>query len=115
MQTRNTADWTLINSFFALYSATISYAAIYHSHDIKLGFRSLINSFKKQKDSTVDFEDVHNRLMKKYPEVSELWYLALNVVSVGFGVAAVAGWPTYVSPRMPSKISGDKISKRGMN
>lgn len=77
----------------------MSYAAIYHSHDIKLGFSSLIKSFKKKgdADADADFDDVHSRLMKKYPEVSELWYLALNIISVAFGIAAVAGWPTYVS------------------
>jgi hypothetical protein len=31
------------------------------------------------------------------PLVPEWWYFILNVVAVGLGVAAVAGWPTYVS------------------
>lgn len=63
-----------------------------------------MNSFKKKSGSTIDFEDVHSKLMKKYPEVSEIWYLVLNVISVAFGVAAVAGWPTYVSVPIPPPV-----------
>lgn len=94
-------------SFFAVYSATVSYTVFYHWHDIKLGFRSLVNSFKKRDSgvNTIDFEDIHSKLMKKYPEVSELWYLVLNVISVAFGVAAVAGWPTYVSLYLLQAVS----------
>ncbi|WXC46223.1 hypothetical protein QX201_005916 [Fusarium graminearum] len=82
--------------FFAVYSAVISYAAIYHWNDIKLGFVSLYQSFKK--DSKVNqFKDVHTKLMEKYREVPEWWYMILNIVGVAFGVASVAAWPTNTS------------------
>ncbi|KAG8672374.1 hypothetical protein FPOAC1_005641 [Fusarium poae] len=82
--------------FFAVYSAVISYAAIYHWNDIKLGFVSLYQSFKK--DSKVNqFKDVHTKLMEKYREVPEWWYMILNIVGVAFGIASVAAWPTNTS------------------
>lgn len=54
--------------FFAVYAATISYAYLYHRHDIALGFRSLVKSFKKGFRSNDDFTDVHSRLMRSYAE-----------------------------------------------
>ncbi|KAF7556436.1 hypothetical protein G7Z17_g1402 [Cylindrodendrum hubeiense] len=86
---------TMYYFFFAVYSATISYAYLYHRHDIVLGFKSLARSFKQR--GTDDFKDIHTRLMSVYREVPEWWYFMLNIVAVVFGVAAVAGWPTNTS------------------
>ncbi|KIH86422.1 hypothetical protein SPBR_08121 [Sporothrix brasiliensis 5110] len=44
------------------------------------------------------YQDVHNRLMAAYPEVSELWYMAVLLAAVAFGVAGIAGWQTYTTP-----------------
>ncbi|KAL2843776.1 OPT oligopeptide transporter protein-domain-containing protein [Aspergillus pseudodeflectus] len=79
--------------FFAVYSAVVSYAILYHRKDIALGFRSLFNTFKRDGRQN-DFKDVHSRLMRSYRESPEWWYLILNVIAIGLGVAAVAGWPT---------------------
>lgn len=49
--------------FFAIYSATISYAIMYHRHEIMMGFRGLFRRGGKQ-----SYTDVHNRLMSAYPE-----------------------------------------------
>lgn len=64
--------------FFAVYSAVISYAALYHWNDIKMGFKSLLGSMKKS-GRVDDFKDIHTRLMEIYTEVPEWWYLILNV------------------------------------
>ncbi|GKU22320.1 unnamed protein product, partial [Fusarium langsethiae] len=82
--------------FFAVYSAVISYAAIYHWNDIKLGFVSLYQSFKKN-NKVNEFKDIHTKLMEKYREVPEWWYMVLNIIGVAFGVASVAAWPTNTS------------------
>ncbi|KAL4905496.1 hypothetical protein BDW74DRAFT_167723 [Aspergillus multicolor] len=82
--------------FFAVYSAVVSYALLHHRKDIALGFRSLFNTFKKDGRRN-HFKDVHSRLMRKYREAPEWWYLALNAIAIGLGVAAVAGWPTNTS------------------
>lgn len=54
--------------FFAVYTATISYAYLYHRHEIVMGFRNLINSFKKKRDEEFEYTDIHNRLMSNYSE-----------------------------------------------
>ncbi|CAJ2510592.1 Uu.00g062170.m01.CDS01 [Anthostomella pinea] len=61
--------------FFAIYSATVSYTYLYHRHEITIGFKSLFNSFRKNKDSEMgQYKDAHNRLMASYREVPEWWY-----------------------------------------
>lgn len=52
--------------FFAIYSATLSYAYLYHRHEIMMGFRNL-SKRKSQKESG-EYTDIHNRLMSVYPE-----------------------------------------------
>ncbi|ORY63916.1 OPT oligopeptide transporter protein-domain-containing protein [Pseudomassariella vexata] len=85
--------------FFGIYSATVSYAYIYHRHEIAMGFRNLFNSFRKNKDASEgQYSDVHNRLMAKYKEVPEWWYTIVLVVAIAFGCAGIAGWETYTSP-----------------
>jgi hypothetical protein len=59
---------TVYMFFFAIYSATISYAYLYHRHEIAMGFRNLRNSFLRERESEYEYKDVHNRLMAAYPE-----------------------------------------------
>ncbi|KAL7906470.1 OPT oligopeptide transporter domain-containing protein [Trichoderma velutinum] len=40
------------------------------------------------------FDDVHSRLMSRYREVPETWYLVVGAVGAAFGFATVYGWPT---------------------
>ncbi|EYE98609.1 OPT oligopeptide transporter [Aspergillus ruber CBS 135680] len=72
--------------FFSAYAATVSYTFLYHRHDIVLGFKSLVKSFKKK-----------GRLMSVYREVPEWWCMILNIVAIALSIAAVFGWPTYTT------------------
>jgi OPT family small oligopeptide transporter len=90
---------TIYMFFFGIYTATISYAYLYHRHEIVMGFRSLFNSFRKNGgDQTAEYRDVHNRLMAKYKEVPEWWYSIVVVVAIALGCAGIAGWDTYTTP-----------------
>lgn len=90
--------------FFALYSATITYAILYHWREILHGFKGLINDLpwnKKKKGQDDDEEltmDVHNRLMKQYSEVPEWWYFICLCGSVILGCVSLSHWPTSTSP-----------------
>ncbi|KAF9185427.1 hypothetical protein BGZ50_003070 [Haplosporangium sp. Z 11] len=57
---------------FAAVSSTIVHAILYHGKDI----------FAKFKSSVMEREDVHMRLMRAYPEVPDLWYQGLFVITV---------------------------------
>jgi hypothetical protein len=59
--------------FFAMYTATISYTFLYHRYEIVMGFRNLINSFRKNRDDQIgQYFDVHNKLMAEYAEGKQL-------------------------------------------
>ncbi|KAL0938315.1 opt oligopeptide transporter [Colletotrichum truncatum] len=98
------ANTLVYGSFFALYSAAITHVAIFHRYEIMMGFKNLWNTIRRKKNTSEDgtqegeYKDIHNRLMSKYPEVSEWWYLGTLIVAAGFGFAGVAGWPTYTTP-----------------
>ena len=51
---------------------------------------------KKREEETDDdlSEDIHCRLMRKYNEVPEWWYMIVMVSAGALGIAAVAAWPT---------------------
>ncbi|KAM4066314.1 OPT oligopeptide transporter protein [Hirsutella rhossiliensis] len=85
--------------FFGIYTSTLTYAALYHRHEIVMGFKALFNSLRRKTPLREErVLDVHNRLMKAYPEVPDWWYLACLAVAIAFGVAAIAGWNTHTSP-----------------
>ncbi|CZT50608.1 related to sexual differentiation process protein isp4 [Rhynchosporium secalis] len=85
-------------AFFGIYAAAISYAYLYHGHEIKMGFQNLYKSIRRQKsDNQEEYVDIHNKLMSKYPEVSEWWYFATLVTAIAVACAGIAGWETYTS------------------
>ncbi|KAK4202049.1 OPT oligopeptide transporter protein-domain-containing protein [Triangularia verruculosa] len=98
--------------FFALYSSTVTYAALYHRLEIKLGVRDLWRKAKlgmrrwRNKNATaedvdeddVDLLDVHNRLMRAYPEVPEWWYMLCLAAAVAVGMVGISLWPTNTTP-----------------
>lgn len=87
--------------FFAVYTSTVTYGILYHHREIRMGFRDLVNSFRPSKRGELEAGqvlDVHNRLMKAYPEVPEWWYFICLVAAVALGIAGIANWPTYTTP-----------------
>ena len=90
----SSASLTMYFWFFALYAATITQTYLYHRHEIVLGFKNL---FRRAKSGTAAKGDIHNQLMSSYPEVSEWWYLLINIVAIALGVAVITGWQTYTT------------------
>lgn len=87
-------------SFFAVYTATLTYAALYQGPEIVRGTRSLFNSIVRRKADTepVLVVDVRNRLMRRYAEAPEWWYLAILLVATALGLAGTTAFETYTSP-----------------
>ncbi|ATY66001.1 oligopeptide transporter [Cordyceps militaris] len=85
--------------FFGIYTSTLTYAILYHRHEIFMGFKALFNSFRKKTPLEDDhILDVHNRLMKSYKEVPEWWYMLCLLCAIALGIAGIAGWDTHTSP-----------------
>lgn len=101
--------------FFAVYSAIVTHVVLYHRYEIAMGFKNLWQGIRwgRKKSSNTEivdgaaddtiranegeYQDVHNRLMAAYPEVSEWWYFGVLVISIAFGCIGIAVWPTYTS------------------
>ena len=80
--------------YFAAYTSTITHAVLYHRHEIASGFKNLF----ARKSAFTNSKDVHTRLMRSYKEVPEWVYLIVLCVSIGFGAAGIAAYPTNASP-----------------
>ncbi|KAL2132735.1 hypothetical protein VTI74DRAFT_3445 [Chaetomium olivicolor] len=99
--------------FFAVYSATVAYGALYHRHEIMLGFRDVWRSVKRwgrrigrsrtsraedDIEQDINMLDIHNRLMRVYREVPEWWYLICLAIAMALGMAGIAVYPTNTTP-----------------
>ncbi|KIY50159.1 OPT-domain-containing protein [Fistulina hepatica ATCC 64428] len=80
--------------FFAVYTATIVHAFLYHRREITHGFRALVS----RRSAFELNNDVHMRLMSAYKEVPEWWYFIMLCISIGLGAAGVGAYPTHASP-----------------
>ncbi|KAI0379172.1 small oligopeptide transporter [Hypomontagnella monticulosa] len=69
---------------FAAVAAVIVHVALYHGKQIASQFKLA----RKQED------DVHMKLMKKYRDAEDWWYLALFAVMIGLSFAVCCAWPT---------------------
>jgi hypothetical protein len=81
-------------AFFALYTATITHAILYHRREIVAGLQNLIS----RKPAFANSKDVHTRLMRSYREVPEYVYFGVLVASIALGAAGVGAFPTHTSP-----------------
>ncbi|CAK7229617.1 hypothetical protein SBRCBS47491_007311 [Sporothrix bragantina] len=110
--------------FFAIYPATLVYVYLNHRYEFVMGMtnvwahgKSIVKrvfskharaEYKAEKErngaansngnATSTYQDVHNRLISVYPEVSEFWYMCVLAAAVAFGLAGIAGWQTYTTP-----------------
>ncbi|KAJ7741785.1 OPT-domain-containing protein [Mycena maculata] len=84
----------LYGVFFAVYTATLSHAFLYHRREIVHGFRSVFSRRKTSEEHT----DVHVRLMSAYKEVPEWQYMIVLVIAIALGAAGVGVYPTETSP-----------------
>ncbi|KAJ5856491.1 uncharacterized protein N7529_010435 [Penicillium soppii] len=75
------ANAVLYSAFFAIYLATLVYAALYYHREILSGFRAVM----KWKNARDEYNDVHNRLMRQYKEAPEWWYLTILAIAFAMG------------------------------
>lgn len=92
--------------FFAKYTAVLTYAPLYHWHELKIAYAGTFTQAKnfilrrkdvKEVDPDAIGEDVHYRLMRKYPEAPDWWYFFVFCASIVLGVVGVEAYPTGTS------------------
>ncbi|CAK5266492.1 unnamed protein product [Mycena citricolor] len=89
------ANIIIYGVFFAVYTATLSHAILYHRRDMLHGFKSILSFGRKTSDM---HRDVHVRLMEQYKEVGEWQYFMILVAAIGLGAAGVGAYATETSP-----------------
>ncbi|CAK9227824.1 unnamed protein product [Sphagnum troendelagicum] len=68
---------------FAGIAATVSHVALFYGKEIWLRSRSALKSTEV---------DVHTRLMRKYKDIPQWWFLALAAVGIAVSIATVEGY-----------------------
>ncbi|KAK9464221.1 OPT oligopeptide transporter protein-domain-containing protein [Lipomyces oligophaga] len=85
-------------SLWAIYTCSFVFVCI---SEYKLLWDTLKKLYQSARhptrDSLQDFQDPHCKMMSAYPEVPDWWYVAIFLIGVGTGLAAVCAWPTTVS------------------
>lgn len=71
---------------FAALTAALVHTWLFHGKEI----------WHRAKSTREHEPDIHMKLMTKYKETPEWWYLALLVISLGFGLATVLGYPSQM-------------------
>ena len=70
---------------FASITAVVSHVGIFHGKEIWRIW---------QRRKTLESADIHEKLMKEYPEVPDLWYAVLFLMFFGIMCGVCVAWPT---------------------
>ncbi|EGW30796.1 oligopeptide transporter protein [Spathaspora passalidarum NRRL Y-27907] len=98
------ANLVLYGAYFCLYPFAILYHFMTEWESMKSGFvnvwHSLVEAFKFRKDNSHEniygryAEDPHCKMMSKYEDVPDWWFVAILVISTVFALAVVLFYPT---------------------
>lgn len=72
---------------FASIAAVISHVGLFHGREV----------YHRAKASRGELDDIHTKMMKKYPLVPNWWYGILFISMVGMSFGAIYGWPTHLT------------------
>ncbi|VVT53037.1 uncharacterized protein SAPINGB_P003372 [Magnusiomyces paraingens] len=89
------ANLVLYGAYFALYPFAIIYTIVIDWKSIVFSIRDLWDTIKHPMRSNYEsHDDPHSKMMSKYPEVPDWWFVAVMVSAVGLGIACVRAFPT---------------------
>ncbi|KAH8888862.1 OPT family small oligopeptide transporter [Thozetella sp. PMI_491] len=71
---------------FAALISTLVHVGLFYGRDI----------IDRIRDAQNEEADIHLKLMRKYKEAPQWWFLAVFVISFGFGLAAALAWDTHL-------------------
>jgi OPT family small oligopeptide transporter len=78
-----------LGAFFMIYVAVPIHILLWHRKQVIQSLRSTWDRKTREKD----FNDVHNRLMRKYNKCPDWWYLAVLAISFVLAFISVKMWP----------------------
>ncbi|EGV66088.1 oligopeptide transporter protein [Yamadazyma tenuis ATCC 10573] len=94
------ANLVVYGAYFALYPFAIIYHVVSEWDSMKTSFKNVANtmyesfSFKSKSVYGSFIKDPHCRMMSKYDEVPDWWFMAILVISTLFGILCVLVYPT---------------------
>lgn len=71
---------------FAGLMSTVTHVALFYGPDV----------WNRARSSRYEEPDIHMKLMRKYKEAPEWWFLVIFCVSFAFGMIAAQVWPTHL-------------------
>lgn len=88
------ANLIVYGAFFAIYPFVFCYEILSDSKFIWLSVKKLCLGITNWRSSTYDtFDDPHSRMMAKYKEVPEYWFLSVLVISTVLAILCVTLYP----------------------
>lgn len=81
-------------NFFAWYPMTLFYVMITEWDTLKSAGKSVYVKLRRQEPAARGLSDPFTRAMLKYDEVPDWWFLVILLVSLVFGIVALAVYPT---------------------
>lgn len=70
---------------FAAISSVLVHVLLYHG-------KELMRQFKEARNQE---DDIHMKMMKKYQDAPDWWYIALYILMFAISIGVVAGWDTH--------------------
>lgn len=80
-------------SWFAWYPLTLTYMCIKQFEQLKHGLYSMYRGIRYHTAFYEDHEDPHSRMMSKYKEVPDWWFMGILIFSLALGIVALKVYP----------------------
>lgn len=81
-------------AWFAIYTLTLSYVTISQWSTVKGAFSGLYRGIRYRESFDVTDNDAHSRMMAKYKEAPDWWFLVILLLSLTLGIIGLKVWPT---------------------
>lgn len=82
-------------SFFAIYPLVFCYTCYIERSSILHSLKQVKHTFKNfRRSNFAEFQDPHSRMMSKYKEIPDWYFLVILVISVVLGIVCVEIYPT---------------------
>ncbi|KAK9367899.1 OPT oligopeptide transporter protein-domain-containing protein [Lipomyces kononenkoae] len=84
----------IYGSEFVMFTMSWVYIVLEEYHNLKSAFVGFFKSLRRRSSNYEAYDDPFCRLMSKYPEVPDWWYLCILGVSLAFAIIACQVYPT---------------------
>lgn len=91
------ANLVLYGAYFALYPFAIIYTIVIDWKSIKFSVGDLWETLRhplRRRSNFDKHDDPHCKMMSKYPEVPDWWFVAVMVIAIALGIVCVEKYPT---------------------